>query len=82
MPASSKTSSTQIVVPNLGESVSEVTVASWNKNIGDTVFKDEAIVELETDKASQEIVAPIAGIISVLMLLRAKLHQWAKFFVS
>ena len=62
--ASNNTSSTQITVPNLGESVSEVTIASWSKNIGDKVVKDEAIVELETDKASQEIVAPLAGIIS------------------
>ena len=71
-PASSKTPSTQILVPNLGESVSEVTVASWNKNIGDTVFKDEAIVELETDKASQEIVAPVAGIISAINIIEGE----------
>ena len=72
IPASSKTPSTQILVPNLGESVSEVTVASWNKNIGDTVFKDEAIVELETDKASQEIVAPVAGIISAINIIEGE----------
>lgn len=72
IPASSKTSATQILVPNLGESVSEVTVASWNKNIGDTVLKDEAIVELETDKASQEIVAPIAGIISAINVIEGE----------
>ena len=70
--ASSKTSSTQILVPNLGESVSEVTVASWNKNIGDNVFKDETIVELETDKASQEIVAPMAGIISCINVIEGE----------
>jgi len=72
IPASSKTPSIQILVPNLGESVSEVTVASWNKNIGDTVFKDEAIVELETDKASQEIVAPVAGIISAINIIEGE----------
>ena len=72
VPASSKTSSTQILVPNLGESVSEVTVASWNKNIGDNVFKDETIVELETDKASQEIVAPMAGIISCINVIEGE----------
>jgi len=72
VPAASKASSTQILVPNLGESVSEVTVASWNKNIGDTVSKDEAIVELETDKASQEIVAPIAGIISTINVIEGE----------
>ena len=53
-----------IDVPNVGESVSEVTIASWMKQPGDAVAKDEAIVELETDKASQELVAPEAGVIS------------------
>jgi len=51
-----------IDVPNVGESVSEVTIASWMKQPGDAVEKDEAIVELETDKASQELVAPQSGV--------------------
>ncbi len=51
-----------ITVPNVGESVSEVTVASWMKQPGEAVAKDEAIVELETDKAAQELVAPEAGV--------------------
>ncbi len=51
-----------ISVPNVGESVSEVTVASWMKQPGEAVAKDEAIVELETDKAAQELVAPAAGV--------------------
>ena len=52
-----------IDVPNVGESVSEVTIASWMKQVGDTVEKDEPIVELETDKAAQELVAPRSGVI-------------------
>ncbi len=59
---SSDVSAMNIDVPNVGESVSEVTVASWMKQPGDTVKKDEAIVELETDKAAQELVAPQAGV--------------------
>jgi len=55
-------SAMNIDVPNVGESVSEVTIASWMKQPGDTVAKDEAIVELETDKAAQELVAPEAGV--------------------
>lgn len=51
-----------IDVPNVGESVAEVTIASWMKQPGDAVAKDEAIVELETDKAAQELVAPEAGV--------------------
>lgn len=52
-----------IDVPNVGESVSEVTIAVWMKQPGDVVAKDEAIVELETDKAAQELVSPEAGVI-------------------
>lgn len=50
-----------IVVPTLGESVSEATVAKWLKKEGDTVVADEAIVELETDKVTLEVNAPSAG---------------------
>lgn len=57
-----------IDVPNVGESVSEVTVASWMKAVGDTVEKDEPIVELETDKAAQELVAPRAGVITEILV--------------
>ena len=52
---------TDIVVPTLGESVSEATVAKWLKKAGDTVRKDETLVELETDKVSVEVSAPEAG---------------------
>ena len=60
-PASGGTS-VNIDVPNVGESVAEVTIAAWLKSPGDAVAKDEAIVELETDKAAQELVAPEAGV--------------------
>jgi len=52
---------TDITVPNVGESVSEVTIATWFKKVGEAVKKDEALVELETDKAAQELVAPEDG---------------------
>jgi 2-oxoglutarate dehydrogenase E2 component (dihydrolipoamide succinyltransferase) len=52
-----------IDVPNVGESVSEVTIATWMVAVGDAVEKDQPIVELETDKAAQELVAPRSGII-------------------
>jgi 2-oxoglutarate dehydrogenase E2 component (dihydrolipoamide succinyltransferase) len=51
----------QIVVPTLGESVSEATVAQWLKKEGDPVAADEPIVELETDKVTLEVNAPAAG---------------------
>lgn len=61
-------SALDIDVPNVGESVSEVTVASWMKAVGDAVAKDEPIVELETDKAAQELVAPRAGVLTEILV--------------
>jgi 2-oxoglutarate dehydrogenase E2 component (dihydrolipoamide succinyltransferase) len=55
--------SERILVPVLGESVTEATVAKWLKNEGDKVNTDEAIVELETDKVNVEVPAPTDGII-------------------
>jgi 2-oxoglutarate dehydrogenase E2 component (dihydrolipoamide succinyltransferase) len=52
---------TDIIVPTLGESVTEATVAKWLKKPGDAVKKDETLVELETDKVSVEVSAPEAG---------------------
>ncbi|MDA7830667.1 2-oxoglutarate dehydrogenase complex dihydrolipoyllysine-residue succinyltransferase [Candidatus Pelagibacter sp.] len=54
----------KILVPVLGESITEATVAKWLKNEGDTVEADEAIVELETDKVNLEVPSPIDGILS------------------
>jgi len=56
--------SIEIVVPTLGESVSEATVAQWLKQVGDSVARDEALVELETDKVTLEINATEAGTLS------------------
>ncbi len=58
---------TDIVVPTLGESVSEATVAKWLKQAGDAVKKDETLVELETDKVSVEVSAPEAGVLSEIV---------------
>jgi len=55
--------SDRILVPVLGESVTEATVAKWLKNEGDKVDADEAIVELETDKVNIEVPAPSGGTI-------------------
>ena len=56
----------EIIVPPLGESVSEATIAKLLKKVGDYVKADEMIVELETDKVSLEVNAPVAGIIKEL----------------
>lgn len=56
--------STEIVVPALGESVSEATIAQWLKQVGDAVEVDEPLVELETDKVTLEVNATSAGVLS------------------
>ena len=53
----------KIIVPTLGESITEATVAKWLKNEGDSVKVDEAIVELETDKVNVEVPSPINGVL-------------------
>jgi 2-oxoglutarate dehydrogenase E2 component (dihydrolipoamide succinyltransferase) len=56
--------SEKIVVPVLGESITEATVAKWLKNPGDAVEADEPIVELETDKVNLEVPSPISGVLT------------------
>ena len=53
--------SEKIIVPVLGESITEATVSKWLKNEGDEVKTDEPIVELETDKVNLEVPSPISG---------------------
>ena len=56
--------SNQILVPSLGESVTEATVSKWLKQVGETVDTDEPLVELETDKVNVEVPSPLAGTLS------------------
>ena len=56
--------SEKIVVPVLGESITEATVAKWLKNAGDAVEADEPIVELETDKVNLEVPSPVKGVLT------------------
>ena len=51
----------KILVPVLGESITEATVSKWLKNEGDSVEADEPIVELETDKVNLEVPSPVSG---------------------
>ena len=54
----------EILVPTLGESITEATVSKWLKNSGDKVIADEPIVELETDKVNLEVPSPVDGVLS------------------
>ncbi|EHK76753.1 dihydrolipoamide succinyltransferase [Sinorhizobium meliloti CCNWSX0020] len=58
---------TEIRVPTLGESVSEATVGTWFKKVGDPIKADEPILELETDKVTIEVPAPAAGTLSEIV---------------
>lgn len=54
----------EVKVPELAESITEGTIAEWLKNVGDSVEKGEAILELETDKVNVEVVSEEAGVLS------------------
>ena len=56
--------SNQIIVPSLGESITEATVSKWLKQVGEKVDTDEPLVELETDKVNIEVPSPLSGTLS------------------
>jgi 2-oxoglutarate dehydrogenase E2 component (dihydrolipoamide succinyltransferase) len=56
----------KIVMPQLGETVEEGTIAAWHKQVGDEVEKDELLLDVETDKVATEIPAPISGILTAI----------------
>ena len=60
--------STEVRVPTLGESVTEATIATWFKKIGDPVELDEMLCELETDKVTVEVPSPITGVITEIVV--------------
>ena len=59
--------SVDIVIPALGESITEGTILRWLKNAGDAVERDEIVVEIETDKATMEVAAPETGTLSEIL---------------
>ncbi len=56
-----------VMVPALGESVSEATVSTWFKKVGDVVKQDEMLCELETDKVSVEVPSPVSGVLAEIL---------------
>ena len=58
-----------VLMPQLGETVTQGTVVSWHKKEGDQVSKDEILADVETDKAAVEIPAPSDGVISSVLVL-------------
>src|ERR1700704_3358567 len=59
---------TEVRVPQLPESVADATLVSWHKKPGDSVVRDENLVDLETDKVVLEVPAPVAGVLKEIKL--------------
>ena len=57
----------EMLMPKMGESITEGTILKWLVSVGDTVTKDETILEISTDKVDSEIPAPVSGVISNLV---------------
>ena len=64
--------SKKIIVPTLGESITEATVSRWLKNIGDQIETDEPLIELETDKVNIEVPSPVSGVLSEIKFENGK----------
>src|SRR6187401_1957196 len=58
--------STNVLMPQMGESVAEGTIVRWIKKVGDTVEKDEPLFEISTDKVDAEIPSPGAGVLRAI----------------
>src|SRR5262249_31189567 len=58
---------TDVLMPQMGESITEGTVVKWLKKVGDTVQRDEPLLEISTDKVDAEIPAPAAGVVTEIL---------------
>src|SRR6478672_11539285 len=57
----------ELKVPEVGESITEVQIAQWRKQVGDRARKDENLVEIESDKATVELPAPVSGTLTQIL---------------
>ena len=64
--------SIELIVPTLGESITEATVSKWLKKVGESFEADEPLVEIETDKITVEVPAPSAGVLSEITVQEGK----------
>src|SRR5690349_4556971 len=60
-------SKVEVVMPQLGESLTEGTIIKWHKKAGDKIRKDETLLEISTDKVDSEIPSPASGVITKLL---------------
>ncbi len=59
---------TDVIMPQMGESIFEGTITKWLKKVGDAVEKDEPLFEISTDKVDAEIPSPVAGVLSEIKI--------------
>src|SRR5712692_8674408 len=59
-----KTMATDVVMPQMGESIAEGTIVRWIKKVGESVERDEPLFEISTDKVDAEIPSPVAGVVT------------------
>ena len=57
-----------VVMPQMGESIVEGTITKWMKQVGDTVERDEPLFEISTDKVDSEVPSPVAGILEKILV--------------
>ncbi len=58
----------EVVMPQMGESIAEGTIVKWHKKVGETVRKDETLLEISTDKVDSEIPSPAAGTLAEIVV--------------
>ena len=63
-PAATGGAATEVLMPQMGESITEGTITKWLKKVGDTIQRDEPIFEISTDKVDAEIPSPVAGVLT------------------
>ena len=75
-----------VIMPQMGESIAEGTVSKWLKKVGDEVKRDEAILEISTDKVDAEIPSPASGVLAEIKveqgktIVNGRLHSPDSFF--
>ena len=57
----------ELKIPAVGESITEVVIGAWRKSPGDAIEQDESVVELETEKATFDLPAPAAGVVTKIL---------------
>ena len=65
----------ELKVPSVGESITEVQIGAWLKRVGDTVRRDESLVEIESDKATAELPSPVDGVLTQVLKQRGEKAQ-------